>query len=68
MEQLNRAGNVGEAVAIRRLPTGDMTLTMEDESARMKWLKDTKWLGTFGEGARIKRREFAVIAYGIQVS
>jgi len=31
-------------------------------------LKDTKWLETFGDGARIKRREFAVIAHRIWVS
>jgi hypothetical protein len=68
LEQLNSLGNAGEAVAIRRLPTGDMTLTMEDEQARTNWLKDTKWLETFRDGARIKRREFAVLAHGIRIS
>jgi hypothetical protein len=68
LEQLNRPENAGEVVAIRRLPTGDMTLTMEDEQARTNWLKDTKWLETFGAGARIKRRQFAVLAHGIRIS
>ena len=29
---------------------------------------DTKWLETFGTRARVKRREFAVLAHRIQVS
>ena len=43
-------------------------LTMEDEQARTSWLSDSKWLKTFGTRARVKRREFAVIAYRIRVS
>ena len=42
LEQLNRPENAGEAVAICRLPTGDMTLTIEDKQACTNWLKDTK--------------------------
>jgi hypothetical protein len=42
LEQLNSLGNAGEAMAIHRLPTGDITLTMEDEQACTNWLKDTK--------------------------
>jgi hypothetical protein len=65
LEQMNKAGIAGEAVAVRKLQTGDMMMTMEDEQARMSWLSDTKWLETFGEGARVKRREFVVMAYRI---
>jgi hypothetical protein len=68
LEQLNKTGVIGEVVAIRQLPGGDMTLTMEDEQARTSWLTNTKWLETFGTGARIKRREFAVLAHGIRIS
>jgi hypothetical protein len=68
LEQLNKAGVAGVAVAIRQLGSGDMMLTMEDEQARTSWLTDTKWLATFGEGARVKRREFAVMAHGIGVN
>ena len=57
-----------EIVAIRRLPSGDMVLTMADEKARTSWLVDQKWLATLGEGARVKMREFAVIAHGIRVN
>ena len=68
LEQMNKAGIAGEAVAIRKLGTNDMMITMEDEQARTSWLTNTKWLAAFGEGARIKQREFAVIAYGIRVN
>ena len=40
---------------------------MEDEAACTSWLASTDWLSTFGPGARIKRREFAVMAHGIRV-
>jgi hypothetical protein len=74
VEQLNaswdgtRRTEAGEIVAIRRLPSGDMVLTMADEKARTSWLADQKWLATLGEGARVKMREFAVIAHGIRVN
>ena len=68
LEQLNSAGVAGAAVAVRQLGSGDMILTMEDEHARTSWLANTKWLATFGEGARVKRREFAVMAHGIRIN
>jgi hypothetical protein len=64
-EQLNKSGLASAAVAICKLLTGDMVITMEDEPARTNWLANTSWLETLGEGAKIKRREFAVIAHGI---
>ena len=68
LEQLNSAKVAGAAVAVRQLGSGDMILTMEDEHARTSWLANTKWLATFGEGARVKRREFAVMAHGIRIN
>jgi hypothetical protein len=68
LQQLNKSEVAGAAVAIRKLPTGDMVITMEDEPTRTSWLTETSWLETFGEGARVKRREFAVIAHGIRVN
>jgi hypothetical protein len=67
-EQLNSTGVAGEVVATRRLPSGDLVLTMEDEKARNHWLGNQVWLRTFGEGARVKRREFVVLAHGIRVN
>jgi hypothetical protein len=68
LEQLNKAGVAGEAVAIRKLGSGDMMLTMDDERARTSWLTNSKWLEIFRIGARVKRREFAVMAHGIRVN
>ena len=68
LEQLNKVGVASEAVAIHKLGSGDMMLTMDDEQARTSWLTNSKWLEIFGTGARVKRREFAVMAYGIRVN
>jgi hypothetical protein len=74
VEQLNaswdetKRGEAGDVVAIRRLPSEDMVVTMADEKARTSWLANRKWLATLGEGARVKIREFAVIAHGIRVN
>jgi hypothetical protein len=68
LEQLNKARATGEAVAIRKLGSGDMMLTMDDEQTRTSWLKNSNWLEVFGLRARIKRREFAVIAHEIRVN
>jgi hypothetical protein len=42
LEQLNKARVAGEAVAIRKLSSGNMMLTIEDEQACTNWLADTK--------------------------
>jgi hypothetical protein len=65
---VNKARVAGEAVAIRKLATGNIMLTIEDEQACTSWLANDNWLKTFGEGAKIKQREFAVIAHGIRVN
>jgi len=58
----------GQVVAIRRLPSGDALLTMDEEKSREAWLKDTKWLEVYGQGARVKRRAFIILAHGITVN
>ena len=55
-------------VAIRRLPSGDALLTMDEEKSREAWLKDTKWLEVYRQGARVKRRAFIILAHGITVN
>ena len=67
-EQLNSTGMLGQVVAIRRLPSGDSLLTMDEEKTRDSWLKETKWLAVYGRNARVKRREFIVLAHGIKVN
>ena len=40
IEQLNSQGVAGQAVAIRRLQSRDLIITMEDEPTRNKWLEN----------------------------
>jgi len=68
IEQLSEKGIAGEAIAVRKLPSSDLVLVMESEQARTSWLTNQSWLSTFGIGARVKKREFAVIAHGIRVN
>ena len=42
LEQMNKAKVVKEAIAIRKLQTSNMIMTMEDEQARTSWLSNTK--------------------------
>jgi hypothetical protein len=65
-EQLNGTGMPGQVVAVRKLPSGDSLLTMDEERTRDSWLRDTKWLAVYGQNARVKRREFIVLAHGIK--
>lgn len=52
----------------RRLPSGDVVLTTDEENTRKKWMADQRWLSVFGEGAQVKRRECVVIAHGIRMA
>jgi len=51
---MNKAGVAGEAVAICKLGSGNIIITIEDEQARTSWLACTKWLAAFREGVRVK--------------
>jgi hypothetical protein len=55
-------------VAVRGPPSGDLILTTDDEQTRTEWLRNTEWLRVIGDKARIKKREFIVIAQGIRVN
>ena len=55
-------------VAVQGLPSGDLILTTDDEQTRTEWLRNTGWLRVIGDKARVKKREFIVIAYGIRVN
>jgi hypothetical protein len=68
IKQLNTSAGTGEAVALRRLPSGDLLLTLDSENARNAWLRDNKWLVVLGEGVRIKRRAFIILAHGMRLS
>jgi hypothetical protein len=68
IEQLNNTERRGQVVAVRGLPSGDLILTTDDEQTRAEWLRNTEWLRVVGDNARIKKREFIVIAHRIRVN
>lgn len=55
-------------VAARRLPSGDIMITFEDQQKRDLWAKSPKIIRAFGATARVKAREYTVIAHGIRVA
>jgi hypothetical protein len=68
IKQLNAVGVEGEVVAVRKLQSGDTVLTTDKEQTCTRWCADTQWLAVLGEGARIKKREFAVLAHNVRVN
>jgi hypothetical protein len=67
VEQIQREG-AREVVAARRLPSGDVVVTSETRSAREEIQLETSWLKAFGEGAKVKRHVYTVIAHGIRMA
>jgi hypothetical protein len=57
----------GDAVAARRLPSGDVLVAFQGALEKQKWEARTEVLQAFGAGARFRTREYTVLAHGIQV-
>lgn len=55
-------------MAARRLPSGDTLLTFEGEEAKKKWQDSKKVTEAFGADARLRTREYIVIAHGVRVA
>lgn len=55
-------------VAARRLPSGDTLLTFEGEEAKRKWQGNIKVTEAFGADAKLRIREYTVIAHGVRVA
>jgi hypothetical protein len=68
IEQVNTKNIAGKAIAVYKLPSSDIILAIDSKQAYTSWLANQSWLSVFGEGARVKKRKFAVIAYRIQVN
>jgi len=64
---VNKKDVAGKAIAVRKLPSGDIVLAIDSEQARTSLLTNQSWLSAFEEGARVKK-EFAVIAHGTRVN
>jgi hypothetical protein len=55
-------------VAARRLPSGEVLVTFENEDQKKKGAKSLETLQAFGQNAQVKVREFTVLTHGIQVA
>lgn len=67
VRDINASIECDAAIAARRLQSGDTLLTFETEDARKKWEKDPKVVQMFGIDARIRTKEYTVLAHGIRV-
>jgi hypothetical protein len=58
----------GDAVAARRLPSGDVLVAFQSVLEKQKWEACSEAvLQAFGAGARLRAREYTVLAHGVQV-
>src|SRR3981081_2945887 len=57
----------GDAVAARRLPSGDVLVAFQGALEKQKWEACLEVLQAFGAGARFRAREYTVLAHGVQV-
>ena len=57
----------GDAVAARRLPSGDVLVAFQGALEKQKWEACSEVLQAFGAGARFHAREYTVLAHGVQV-
>jgi hypothetical protein len=55
-------------VAARRLPSGDTLITFDGEDSKKKWAKDPTITDAFGSNARVRAREYTVMAHGLRVA
>src|SRR4030088_483491 len=64
---MNSALGMEDVVAARRLPSGDILATFQGHQEKEKWESKREILRAFGEGARIKIREYTILAHKIRV-
>jgi hypothetical protein len=57
----------GDAIAARRLPSGDVLVAFQGALEKQKWEARSEVLQAFGTGARFRVREYTVLAHGVQV-
>jgi hypothetical protein len=55
-------------VAARRLPSGDTLITFENDDSKKRWAKSSTVIGVFDTGARVRTREYTVMAHGVRVA
>jgi hypothetical protein len=55
-------------VAARRLPSGDTLITFDGDDSKKKWAKNPMITKAFGTDARVRTREYTIIAHGVRVA
>src|ERR1700716_4301102 len=68
VKELNETIGESDIVAARRLPSGDILATFQGEKEKTKWESQKKLLQAFGEDARVRIREYTILAHGIHVA
>ena len=67
VRDINASIECDAAIAAQRLQSGDTLLTFETEEAWKKWEKDPKVVRMFGTEARVRTKEYTVLAHRIRV-
>ena len=57
-----------DIIAVQRLPSRDVLLTLQGEKERKKWEGSQEIVQAFGSNAQVKTREFTLLAHGIRVA
>ena len=68
VKTVNNAGAGGQAMAGRRLPSGDVILTMDTAASKEALQKTTTWLASLGTGAAVVRKQYTIVAQGVKIS
>jgi hypothetical protein len=68
VRDINAATKSGDVAAARRLPSGDVLVAFQSSPEKQKWEACPEVvLQAFGAGARLRVREYTVLAHGVQV-
>ena len=68
IKQVNKKDIASKAVVVYKLLSKDMVLAIDNEQACTSQLANQSQLTVFKERAKVKKREFAIVAYKIQVN
>ncbi|KAF2181536.1 hypothetical protein K469DRAFT_455771, partial [Zopfia rhizophila CBS 207.26] len=58
---------LGTIIVARRLPSGDLVLTVDSADTRRQLEADTIWLRALEEGSQLNRRKFPVLVHSVQL-
>lgn len=68
-QAVNQATGQPEAIAARKLPSGDTVVTFRDQAARERHSQNTQWIQqAFGDQAKEACKTFAVLVKGLRKS